>query len=417
MTDTTPRPDVVIVGAGLAGLSAAVHLHRAGRTVQVLEASDGVGGRVRTDLVDGFRLDRGFQVLLTAYPEVRRQLDVDALDLCRFEPGAMVWLGSRGHVVADPLRRPTQAWATMRAPVGTLADKARLLGLRRHVRAGDGATLLRGEDISTLDALRRRGFTDRAIERLLRPLFAGIQLDPTLTTSNRMFEVIYRSLASGDSTVPANGMQAIPDQLAALLPPGTIRLDCTVGEIATGRVTLTTGERVEADTVIVAADGPAAHRLVGTRAVASRSVGCVYFAADRPPPGGRYVILDGTSAGPALNVAVLSNVAPSYAPPGHHLVACATPAETGNHLETDVRAQLRGWWGSQVDRWRHLRTYRIAHGQPDQQPPFSPKRTVTLGEQLFVCGDHRDTASIQGALYSGRRCAEAVLTGTVTRRP
>lgn len=414
MTAAT-RPDVVIVGAGLAGLSAAVHLHRAGRTVQLIEASDGVGGRVRTDLVDGFRLDRGFQVLLTAYPEVGRQLDVAALDLCRFEPGALVWLDGRGHVVSDPLRRPAQLWATMRAPVGTIADKARLLGLRRHVRHGDGAQLLRGDDLSTLDALRARGFTDRAIERLLRPLFAGIQLDPTLATSNRMFDVIYRSLASGDSAVPASGMQAIPDQLAAHLPPGTVRLNCAATEVATGRVTLDTGERIETDVVIVAVEGPTAHHLIGTRPVASRSVGCVYFAAETPPPGGRHVILDGSSRGPALNVAILSNVAPSYAPPGQHLIACATPGEIGDHLEMDVRAQLRRWWGPQVDGWRHLRTYRIAHGQPDQQPPFHPKRAVRVADRIFVCGDHRDTASIQGALYSGRRCANAVLAGAAAR--
>ncbi len=417
MTSSTVRPDVVIVGAGLAGLSAAAHLHRAGRTVQLVEASDGVGGRVRTDVVDGFRLDRGFQVLLTAYPEVGRQLDVPSLDLRRFEPGAMIWLGTRGHVVSDPFRRPAQLPATVRAPVGTLADKVRLLQLRHHVRRGDGAQLLRGDDITTLDALRRRGFSDLAIERFLRPLFTGIQLDPELSTSNRMFDIIYRSLASGDSALPAQGMQAIPDQLAARLPPGAVRLDSAVVEIATGRVTLRSGEQLETGTVVVATDGPAAHRLLGTRPVGSRPVGCVYFAADSPPPGGRHVILDGSSAGPALNVAVVSNVAPSYAPAGRHLVACATPGDVGDELEADVRAQLRRWWGSQVDGWRHLRTYRIAHGQPDQQPPFTPQRPVAVADGVFVCGDHRDTASIQGALHSGRRCARAVLAATAAQRP
>ena len=416
MSPPTTRPEVVVVGAGLAGLSAAVHLHRAGRNVHLVEASDGVGGRVRTDVLDGFRLDRGFQVLLTAYPEVSRQLDLPSLDLCRFEPGAMIWLEGHGHVVADPFRRPTRLWSTLRAPAGTLADKARLLRLRQHVRRGDGAQLLRGDDVSTLVALRRRGFSDEAIGRFLRPLFAGIQLDPTLGTSNRMFDAIYRSLASGDSAVPANGMQAIPDQLAAHLPADAVRLGSPVAEIATGRVTLGSGEQIDTDTVVVAVDGPTAHRLIGTRPVASRPVGCVYFAADTPPPGGRHVILDGTSAGPALNVAVLSNVAPTYAPPGQHLIACATPADTGDQLDTDVRAQLRGWWGPQVDGWRHLRTYRIAHGQPDQQPPFSPKRAVVVADGIFVCGDHRDTASIQGALHSGRRCADAVLTTTAARR-
>jgi phytoene dehydrogenase-like protein len=148
----------------------------------------------------------------------------------------------------------------------------------------------------------------------------------------------------------------------------------------------------------------------GVRDPGSRRVGCVYFAADRPPTTERLVALNGEGSGPVLNVAVMSNVAPSYAPVGQHLIAAAMPGVSSEDLHTVARAQLRGWWGAQVDSWRHLRTYDIAHGQPDQTPPFSPKRRVALGEGLFVCGDHRDTGSIQGALFSGRRCAEAVLT-------
>jgi protoporphyrinogen oxidase len=401
--------DVVVVGAGLAGLAAARTLHRAGRDVVVVEASDGIGGRVRTDVVDGFRLDRGFQVLLTAYPEMQIQFDLDMLDLRRFEPGALVWNGTKTHLVGDPIRRPRTLLKTGLAPVGSVADKVRVLAQRTRLRRATAPDRLRGDDISTLSALREQGFTDRMIEQFFRPLVGGIQLDPSLSTSRRMFDVILRSLINGDVAVPALGMGAIPAQVAGHLPPGSIHLNTEVVAVAPGEVSVDGGRRIAADRVVVAAEGPRAASLLGLAAVESNPASCVWFAADAAPIPDRYIVLDGTGVGPALNTAVMSNVAPSYAPPGSALVAAACPGVDDLHIEPAVRKQLRTMWGPVVDTWRHLRTDAIAHGQPRQQPPFSPKQRVALGDGMFVCGDHRDTASIQGALYSGRRCGESVI--------
>lgn len=400
--------DVIVVGAGLAGLAAARTMVERGLRVRVLEASDGVGGRVRTDLVDGFLLDRGFQVVLSSYPELHRQLDVDALALRRFDPGALLWWKGRGHVVGDPFRRPSTLVSTALAPVGTPFDKARIARLRRRLKSGHPALLLHGDDISTIEMLRREGFSDTMIERFWRPLVAGIQLDPDLATSRRMFDIVFRCLADGDGAVPAAGMGAIPHQLAARLPPGTVTLSSPVDSVDSHGV-VSEGARLEAKAVVVATQGPVAARLLGLDPVESRPVSCVYFAAPRAPIDHRLIVLDAEGTGPAANVAIMSNVAPGYAPPERHLVACAVPGRVDGDLDTDVRAQMRRWWGPDVDSWEHLRTYRIAHGQPAQNPPFHPKRPVSLGEGLFVCGDHRDTASSQGALYSGRRCGEAVV--------
>lgn len=410
MTDIVARPDapVVVVGAGLAGLSCAVTLHDAGIPVQVYEASDGVGGRVRTDHVDGFLLDHGFQVALTAYPEMHRQLDMDALDLRAFDPGALVWRNGKGSVVGDPFRRPTTALSTVAAPIGSPFDKARIALLRRRLRSVHPVRLLQGDDRSTRSALEAAGFSDTIIERFFRPLVGGIQLDPELTDSRRMFDIIFRMLADGDSAVPAAGMQAIPGQLADRLPASTVHLDAPVTATTPTSVTVD-GVTVAASAVVVATEGPAASALLGLAPVESKSVGAVYFAAPEAPIDSKLVVLDGTGRGPVLNVAVMSNVAPTYAPTGSHLVVAALPGHDGDSIEHDARAQLRGWWGAQVDTWQHLATYRIAHGQPRQRPPFHPKQRVRLDDGRFVCGDHRDTASIQGAMYSGRRCALAII--------
>jgi len=403
------RPDepVAVVGAGLAGLSCAATLHAAGIPVRVYEASDGVGGRVRTDHVDGFQLDRGFQVALTAYPEMHRQLDLAALDLQAFDPGALVWRSGRGSVVGDPFRKPTSAISTAVAPIGSPFDKARIAWLRHQLRSVHPVRLLQRPDTTTRSALSDAGFSDTIIERFFRPLVGGIQLDPDLTDSRRMFDIIFRMLADGDSAVPAAGMQSIPRQLADRLPAGSIHLDSPVTQTSPTSI-IVNGSPITASAVVVATEGPAATELLDLPPVASKSVGAVYFSASEPPIDEKLVVLDGTGRGPVLNVAVMSNVAPSYAPPKSHLVVAALPGHDGPTIEHDARTQLREWWGPQVDSWDHVATYRIAHGQPRQRPPFDPKRRVLLDDGRFVCGDHRDTASIQGAMYSGRRCGLAV---------
>ncbi|MEZ5282684.1 MAG: NAD(P)/FAD-dependent oxidoreductase [Acidimicrobiales bacterium] len=400
--------DVVVVGAGLAGLSAARAVHEAGLDVLVLEASDGVGGRVRSDVVEGFTLDRGFQVLLTAYPELETQFDVDALNLRRFEPGAMLWDGKRMSVLGDPLRRPKTLVSGALAPIGSVADKARLLRQRIRLARADVGDLLRHDDDTTYHALLSDGFSESMIDGFFRPFVGGIQLDPTLQTSRRMFDVIMRCLLTGDAAVPAGGMGAMSTQLASHLPPQAVRLEAPVSAVKPGEVRI--GDRVvAAQRVIVATEGPAAASLLGLDAVESNPATCVWFAADEAPVDDRYLILDSSASGPALNIAVMSNVAPEYAPAGKTLIAAACPGIHNPHAEAPVRKQLALIWGSAVESWRHLRTDTIAHGQPRQYPPFAPKKKIDLGEGLFVCGDHRDTASIQGALFSGRRCGEAVV--------
>jgi phytoene dehydrogenase-like protein len=404
---------VIIVGAGMAGLVCAEDLTRMGIDTLVLEASDGIGGRVRSDHVDGFTLDRGFQILLLAYPQVAKRLELERLGLAEFTPGAIVRRGEKLHRISDPRRVPGDLLRDALTPIASVTDKLAAVRLIADVLVRDPKTLLRRPDRSTAERLRDAGFSPTFIEAFWRPLFAGIQLDPDLEVSARRFDVILRMIATGGTALPREGIGAVPAQIAQRLPDGALRLDAKVGEVAPGRVTLIHGETIEAKTVVVATEGPAAHQLLGERVPdpGSRSAACCWFAMACPPLRRPYLILDGDGTGPALNVVVMSEVQPSYAPPGRALIAAATPgpAALDPDLPDRVRAQLARWFDTSESELEPLRTDVIAHGQPRQDPPLHPRQRVSLGEGLFVCGDHRDTASLQGAMFSGERTAAAVL--------
>ena len=409
--------DVVVVGAGLAGLRCADVLVAAGRDVVVVEAADRVGGRVATDEVDGFLLDHGFQVLLTGYPEAQAAFDYDALDLRAFAPGVGVGVRGRFHVLADPLQDPVAGIGAALSPVTSMADKLRLLRLRVSLQAADGQDLAEGPNRTTLERLRADGFGDRAIERFFRPFLAGVFFDPDLTTSERMFALIMRSFFNGDVAVPNGGMAAMPAQLADRVGRERVLLGQRVARVAAGEVDVLDGDRLVADHVVVAVEGPEAGRLLGVDAVDAppgRGTATAYYAAPDSPVADPLLLLDGERSGPVNNVAVMSDVAPGYASDGRALVSCSVvgvPEVDDGALDRGVRAHLRGWFGGQVDRWERLPTYRIPYAQPRQDPGDLPtlRRDVRVADGLWVCGDHRDTASIQGALVSGRRTAEAIL--------
>jgi hypothetical protein len=410
--------DVAVVGAGLAGLTCARRLSEAGREVVVLEAGDDVGGRVRTDLVDGYRLDRGFQVLLTGYPAAQRWFDLAALDLRAFSPGVLIRYAGRFRRLADPFQAPVAGLTGAWSPVASLRDGLRLLAWRRSVTAPPGPAVAARPQVSTGQLVRSRGFSAAITASFFRPFLAGTFFDPGMNTSSRVTELVFRSFFRGEVAVPALGMQQLPSQLAGRLPHGAVRLGARVTAVRDGEVAVADDAAVRARHVVVATEAPAAVRLLGSRfpgtPAPGRGTTTLWYGATRSPVGGPDLVLDADGGGWVNNLAVMSDVASPYAPAGRSLVSVSVvgvPALDDAALDRAVRDQLTGWYDDQVAAWELLRIDRIAYAQPRQDVADLPTlaRDVRVGDRLWVCGDHRDTGSIQGALVSGRRTADAIL--------
>lgn len=403
--------ETLVIGAGLAGLAAAVRLHEAGREVLVLEASDTVGGRVRTDRVDGFLLDRGFQVYLDAYPESGALLDLAELDLKPFEPGALVWRNGKMRRLMDVFRRPSCLLESALAPIGTPFDKLRVARLRARLSRKPIEAIWSDHPRSTIDLLRSEGFSEGMIDHFFRSFYGGIFLEDRLVTSGRMFEFTFAMFSRGSATLPAAGMRAIPDQLAARLPASALRLQTPARSVESGRVTLEGGE-IRAQTILLATDGDAAAALVpGRVAPGWNRTTCLYFSAPSPPYADRLIALRGDRTGLIHHLCVPSNVSPTYSPDGRALVSVSLIGEACVHagVENQVQRELIEWFGPSAEAWDWLATYSIPRALPSAPPGHSPG--IAGSGNVLVCGDHTRSGSIEGAIGSGRLAAEAILAG------
>jgi protoporphyrinogen oxidase len=431
--------DAVIVGAGLAGLSCAVRMEAAGANIRLLEAEDAAGGRIRTDIGDGFRLDRGFQVLLTGYPAAQEILDLKALRLKNFSSGALVRHHGKYHHFADPFRG-SMASAIRLAFDGIvpLKDKLRIAKLRAHVKKGTVADLFTHDESTTREYLTDFGFGPEIIERFFEPFFAGIFLETELATSSRFFEFLFRMFAFSEAAVPENGMEMIPRQLAVRLKADTLQLNAPVTHIRRERngfaLDLRSGASVTGRTVVLAVPESQARELMSTnkggisgraklarerqgREVQWNRTTTFYYASHRTPIADPILILngEGAKAGPVNNAVVMSQVSPNYAPPGAHLVSASIVGQAPEaqssmeKLESEVREQLTRWFGLDVSRWEVIAGYPIAHALPLCRTALWEQSAVRMTDGVYVCGDYREQPSIQGALSSGKRAGEAAL--------
>ncbi|MEV1046679.1 FAD-dependent oxidoreductase [Streptomyces sp. NPDC049916] len=450
MRSTAHHADVIIIGAGVAGLSAAHLLTGAGLTVSVLEAAPRVGGRLATDEVDGFRLDRLGPLLCTAWPELAPPPGLGAPELREFAPGVLVHSEGRHHRTGDirsargalkSVRPRSSAPRTSRAPwaahsssahepgalprgggrsgaVTGAFDRARLGAALSRLAATPEARLLARPERTVREALAETGLPARTVDGVLRPLLTALLSDPELGTSSRCADLALRDYARGGLCVPTGGSDALPELLAAALPPGTVRTGVHVTAVGTTSVrTKEHGELGCRSLLLATGAGAAAELLPGLRVPPFHPVTVLHHTAPVPPPTGRSLVLDGDRSGPVAHTAVMSEVDPSRAPRGRTLITSTVLGTPPPELDRAVRGHLAALYGVATDGWELLAAHRDPEAVPAMAAPHDPRRPVRVLAGLYVCGDHRDTSTVQGALRSGRRAARAALTDLAVTGP
>lgn len=398
--------EALVVGAGVAGLACAADLCAAGLSVRVLEAGDRPGGRMRTDARDGFQLDRGFHVFNTDPPQVRSRIDVDDLDLHELVAGCLVCTDSGRHLLGHPLRTSGAWHEAIHGHLTGASDLVKLAALCAMEIATPPARLRAATDTSARRALEGAGLSEHFIDNVLRPVLAGVFFDTELDTSSRVLRLVCRSMLRGRIALPAAGIGAVPLQLAAKLPAGTLELEHAVTQLTDAGVLLADGSEIPAGHVVVATDPATAEKLLpGVPAVDSVPVTTYYHAAARPPLQDPILLVDALSV---LNTIVVSNALPSCAPPGTALIATSL-ATNAPPDEAAVRERLATLYEMDTSDWRNIASYRIERALPSMKPPWPLIRRCRVGERRYLCGDHRATGSIQGAMASGTRAAREVL--------
>lgn len=419
-----PDVDVAVVGAGLAGLSCATALVGAGLEVGVWESADAVGGRVRSEDVDGFVVDVGFQLLNPGYPAVRRWVDTTALELQPFPAGVAARTARGTEVLADPRRAPRLAPASARAVLRRPAAALALARWGRPLATRDTSRLVAHlaqvrPDLPVRDSLSSAGVRGD-LRLVLERFLAGVVLDDSGDTSDAFALLLSRSFLSGTPALPRRGMRALPEQLAAGLG-ARLHLGCPVDSVAGSghdRVLHTADGPVRARTIVMAGSAPATERLLGVASPAVRGVVTHWWSAPAsslPPESTRAGLLHVDArqrpTGPLVNTAVVSAAAPSYAPAGRHLIqgSALIGAARSTPGAAEMARHAADLLGTSERNWESVARHEIFDALPAQLAPLQSRRSVQVEAGLFVCGDHRDTASIQGALVSGHRAAGAVV--------
>ncbi|MFK8163419.1 MAG: NAD(P)/FAD-dependent oxidoreductase [Lewinella sp.] len=411
------HPQITIIGAGAAGLVAAIELERAGHRPLLLEAADRVGGRLKTDVVEDFLLDRGFQVLLTEYPEVKRYLDLEALKVKAFRPGGHVHTRQLNFRFADPMREPAQIVRSTLSPIGTLSDKIKLarLGLKLRAYSVEDCFSKSYKEQPTIDYLWSLGFSEQIVERFFRPFFGGIFLEQELRTPAALFRFIFKMFGHGGAALPADGIEAVAKQLAGQLKQTEIRCNTPVSGVAGNVVTLADGTEIVSPGGVIIACPPEKllPQMTGT-SVAWKSTTNLYFYSSRRLKENRLINLVSDPTSLINTYAVLDEVAPSYKLKGQggSLIsvtlreAITRDSQIGQAEQDLLRHSRLG-----NDSLRFLHRYDVKHALPDQQHvtyTYDPSH-ARLADRIFLAGDHQLNGSLDAAMRSGRLAALGLL--------
>lgn len=403
---------VVIIGAGIAGLTCATYLYRKTVPFILIESSEQVGGRVKTDRINGFQLDRGFQVFLTSYPEAKKVLDYEELRLQAFRSGAIVRQNNKSFQLVNPLKEPLAAVSDLFSPVGTLADKIRILRFAAGLSSKKDEDIFNQTAVSTYDYLKKYGWSEQIIDNFFKPFFGGVFLERELITSSNFFEFVFKQFAVSDATLPMKGIQAIPEQLAAKLPVEVIRKGITVKGLENNKIYLSNGEVLVADFIVLAADATPAAQLQGKdQHIPFNNTSCMYFEAPLSPLQTPMLVINSDRNNLINNFCVPSDIASAYAPAGKSLISVSIIKQhtySDEQLNEKVINELTQWFGSQVNEWNHLKTYHIPQALPSFRPGDNAAKNLKISESMFRCGDYTAYPSLNAAMQTGREVASMV---------
>jgi len=398
----------IIIGAGVSGLVAAIELEKAGFTPLILEATDCIGGRLKSDLESELPLDHGFQVLLTDYPEAQKYLDFDSLDLIPFKPGSVIFKNGKQQKIGDPRRDISFLWSTLTSSIGTFNDKLRILKLSKKLKKKSIEDIFLTPEISTLDYLRGLGFSNMIIDNFFQPFFAGIFLEEELETSSRMFEFVYKMFGTGYATIPRNGIQAIPKQLANQLSKSTFRFNALVTQIENKTVHLDNGEKLVADQIIIATDSNSILNKNKKSEIKWKSCYNIYLEAESSVFNQAIIGLLPDKKLLVNNFHFLSDVFG-----GNKEILSVTVVKSHTLSESEMVQKVK----NELEEYCNIKTkaliklFHIKKALPDlNQLKYEPHiEDLVINDTVYCCGDHLANGSLNAAMASGRLVAEQII--------
>ena len=394
----------IVVGAGISGLSCALELEKNGYHVQILEKENHPGGRVHSDVINGYILNRGFQVLQTGYPETKRLLDYEKLELCNLD--SEVWIMNNNTIkkLYDPIQNPSNLLKAAFSNVGTFQDKLRLLQLRQSTTSRSTNKIFQENETTSLEQINNYGFSESIINEFFKPLFGGAFLDNELDTTSRMFNFVYKIFSIAPIAIPKYGMKSIPEQLEAKLE-SKISFNTNVVKLDNKNVFLE-NETLSADAIVLAANHDSAKKLIPSiEKIHWNSTSCYYFVADSPPFSSKVVLLNGNNRGEINNVFVPTNISKAYSPNNKSIISVSTIGLNNN--ESEIRNELNNWFGNQTEDWKLLHTYHIEQALPRMSVPSVSHSQYVNG--IHMCGDYLTSSSIHGSMHSGRMTANQII--------
>ena len=402
---------ITIVGAGISGLIAALNLEEKGFSTTIYEKTSSSGGRVKTDVIEGHRMDLGFQVLLDAYPMAQKYLNLEALKLQKFLPGAVIFKDGKAQTLGDPLRDLSLLLPTLASGLGTFADKFKILALNRELKKIDAESIFKEPETTTLQFLQNKGFSQNIINDFFKPFFSGIFLEPDLKTSSRMFRFVYKMFGEGLATLPLDGIRAISKQLEMRLQRTEIIFDTEVTEVSGQELVLKDNTLINSDYIIIAT--PAAKLVPNLRGQGNAWKGCdtLYFSAKKRAIDKPLIGLIASKKALINNIFYLTSLGRQWSDSGELL--CVTVVKSHNldqhNLVTRVQNELKEF--CEIDNLSFIKHYQIARGLPDLsdvQYDLAPSESQ-LTEHIFLAGDQLLNGSLNAAMISGERAAQGII--------